>query len=56
LADHTHADAVLAITDTKDGEQRVREVYGKETCRHSQVPRDGETSASFSDAQHGHFG
>lgn len=26
--DHTHADAVIAITNTLDGEARVREVYG----------------------------
>jgi rhamnose utilization protein RhaD (predicted bifunctional aldolase and dehydrogenase)/NAD(P)-dependent dehydrogenase (short-subunit alcohol dehydrogenase family) len=26
--DHTHADAVLAITDSADGERRVRELYG----------------------------
>jgi len=26
--DHTHADAVVAITDTRDGEARIREVYG----------------------------
>src|SRR5579864_105295 len=26
--DHTHADALLAITNTRDGEQRVREIYG----------------------------
>jgi rhamnose utilization protein RhaD (predicted bifunctional aldolase and dehydrogenase)/NAD(P)-dependent dehydrogenase (short-subunit alcohol dehydrogenase family) len=26
--DHTHADAVLSITNTADGEARVREVYG----------------------------
>ncbi|MBI3939139.1 MAG: bifunctional aldolase/short-chain dehydrogenase [Betaproteobacteria bacterium] len=26
--DHTHADAVLAVTNTEDGEARVREVYG----------------------------
>src|SRR5436190_682447 len=28
FVDHTHADAVLAITNTPDGEARVREVYG----------------------------
>ena len=28
--DHTHADAVVAITNTQDGEERVREVYGDE--------------------------
>jgi rhamnose utilization protein RhaD (predicted bifunctional aldolase and dehydrogenase) len=26
--DHTHADAMLAITNTADGEARIREVYG----------------------------
>ena len=26
--DHTHADALLAITNTTDGEQRVRDIYG----------------------------
>ncbi len=26
--DHTHADAVLAVTNTADGEQHVREIYG----------------------------
>lgn len=26
--DHTHANAVLAVTNTRDGEQRVREIYG----------------------------
>ena len=26
--DHTHADAVLAITNTPDGERRIRELYG----------------------------
>ncbi|MGH8619771.1 MAG: bifunctional aldolase/short-chain dehydrogenase [Burkholderiales bacterium] len=26
--DHTHSDAVLAVTDTADGEQRIREIYG----------------------------
>ena len=26
--DHTHADAVLAITNTGDGENRIRELYG----------------------------
>jgi len=26
--DHTHADALLAITNTPDGEARIREVYG----------------------------
>jgi rhamnose utilization protein RhaD (predicted bifunctional aldolase and dehydrogenase)/NAD(P)-dependent dehydrogenase (short-subunit alcohol dehydrogenase family) len=28
FVDHTHADALLAITNTLDGEQRVREIYG----------------------------
>lgn len=28
FVDHTHADALLAITNTADGEQRVREMYG----------------------------
>jgi rhamnose utilization protein RhaD (predicted bifunctional aldolase and dehydrogenase)/NAD(P)-dependent dehydrogenase (short-subunit alcohol dehydrogenase family) len=28
FVDHTHADAVLAITNTDDGEARVRELYG----------------------------
>jgi len=28
--DHTHADAVLAITNTADGEARIREIYGDE--------------------------
>jgi len=28
FVDHTHADAILAITNTQDGEQRVREIYG----------------------------
>ncbi|MCG6860763.1 MAG: bifunctional aldolase/short-chain dehydrogenase [Chromatiaceae bacterium] len=26
--DHTHADAVVAITNTEDGEVRIREIYG----------------------------
>jgi len=26
--DHTHADAVVTITNTKDGEARIREIYG----------------------------
>ena len=26
--DHTHADAVLAVTNTADGEQRIAEIYG----------------------------
>ena len=29
--DHTHADALLAITNTPDGERRAREVYGTDT-------------------------
>ncbi len=28
FVDHTHADALLAITNTPDGERRIREVYG----------------------------
>jgi rhamnose utilization protein RhaD (predicted bifunctional aldolase and dehydrogenase)/NAD(P)-dependent dehydrogenase (short-subunit alcohol dehydrogenase family) len=28
FVDHTHADAVLAITNTSDGEKRIREIYG----------------------------
>jgi rhamnose utilization protein RhaD (predicted bifunctional aldolase and dehydrogenase)/NAD(P)-dependent dehydrogenase (short-subunit alcohol dehydrogenase family) len=28
FVDHTHADALLAITNTPDGEARIREVYG----------------------------
>jgi rhamnose utilization protein RhaD (predicted bifunctional aldolase and dehydrogenase)/NAD(P)-dependent dehydrogenase (short-subunit alcohol dehydrogenase family) len=28
FVDHTHADALLAITNTATGEQRVREIYG----------------------------
>lgn len=28
FVDHTHADAVLAITNTPEGEARIREVYG----------------------------
>lgn len=28
FVDHTHADALLATTNTTDGEQRVREIYG----------------------------
>ena len=28
FVDHTHADALLAITNTSDGERRVREIYG----------------------------
>jgi rhamnose utilization protein RhaD (predicted bifunctional aldolase and dehydrogenase)/NAD(P)-dependent dehydrogenase (short-subunit alcohol dehydrogenase family) len=29
--DHTHADALLAITNTPDGERRAREVFGADT-------------------------
>jgi rhamnose utilization protein RhaD (predicted bifunctional aldolase and dehydrogenase)/NAD(P)-dependent dehydrogenase (short-subunit alcohol dehydrogenase family) len=29
FVDHTHADAVLAVSNTKDGARRIREVYGK---------------------------
>jgi rhamnose utilization protein RhaD (predicted bifunctional aldolase and dehydrogenase)/NAD(P)-dependent dehydrogenase (short-subunit alcohol dehydrogenase family) len=29
--DHTHADALLAITNTTDGERRAREIYGADT-------------------------
>lgn len=29
FVDHTHADAVVAITNTPDGEKRIRDVYGK---------------------------
>lgn len=28
FVDHTHADAVLAVTDTADGAARIREIYG----------------------------
>ncbi len=28
FVDHTHADAVLAVTNTADGEKRIREIYG----------------------------
>ena len=28
FVDHTHADAILAITNTDDGEARIRELYG----------------------------
>ncbi len=31
FVDHTHADALLAITNTSDGERRAREIYGKDT-------------------------
>jgi rhamnose utilization protein RhaD (predicted bifunctional aldolase and dehydrogenase)/NAD(P)-dependent dehydrogenase (short-subunit alcohol dehydrogenase family) len=30
FVDHTHADAVLAITNTPDGEARIREIYSDE--------------------------
>ena len=30
FVDHTHADALLAITNTDDGEARIREIYGDE--------------------------
>ena len=30
FVDHTHADALLAITNTDDGEARVREIYGED--------------------------
>jgi rhamnose utilization protein RhaD (predicted bifunctional aldolase and dehydrogenase)/NAD(P)-dependent dehydrogenase (short-subunit alcohol dehydrogenase family) len=29
--DHTHADALLAVTNTADGERRAREIYGRDT-------------------------
>ena len=29
FVDHTHADAVLAISNAPDGEKRIREIYGK---------------------------
>jgi len=29
FVDHTHADAVLSVSNTKDGEKRIREAYGK---------------------------
>ena len=29
FVDHTHADAVLSVSNTKDGEARIREVYGE---------------------------
>ena len=28
FVDHTHADAVLAVTNTANGEERIREIYG----------------------------
>jgi rhamnose utilization protein RhaD (predicted bifunctional aldolase and dehydrogenase)/NAD(P)-dependent dehydrogenase (short-subunit alcohol dehydrogenase family) len=30
FVDHTHADAVVAITNTADGEARIREIYGED--------------------------
>ncbi len=30
FVDHTHADALLAVTNTADGEKRVREIYGND--------------------------
>jgi rhamnose utilization protein RhaD (predicted bifunctional aldolase and dehydrogenase)/NAD(P)-dependent dehydrogenase (short-subunit alcohol dehydrogenase family) len=30
FVDHTHADALLAITNTEEGEARVREIYGSD--------------------------
>ena len=30
FVDHTHADALLAITNTDEGEARIREIYGEE--------------------------
>ena len=29
FVDHTHADAVLSVTNTRDGEKRIRDIYGK---------------------------
>src|SRR2546428_1699475 len=29
FVDHTHADAVLSVSNTKDGDKRIREVYGR---------------------------
>jgi rhamnose utilization protein RhaD (predicted bifunctional aldolase and dehydrogenase)/NAD(P)-dependent dehydrogenase (short-subunit alcohol dehydrogenase family) len=29
FVDHTHADAVLSVANTRDGEKRIREIYGK---------------------------
>src|SRR6266699_203425 len=29
FVDHTHADAVLSVTHTRDGDKRTREIYGK---------------------------
>lgn len=30
FVDHTHADALLAVTNTEEGEARVREIYGED--------------------------
>src|SRR3954466_9037894 len=30
FVDHTHADALLAVTNTDEGDARVREIYGEE--------------------------
>src|SRR5664279_1416952 len=30
FVDHTHADAVLAVTNTADGAARIREIYGED--------------------------
>ncbi len=30
FVDHTHADAVLSVSNTRDGDRRIREVYGKQ--------------------------
>lgn len=29
FVDHTHADAVLSVSNTRDGDQRIREVFGR---------------------------
>jgi rhamnose utilization protein RhaD (predicted bifunctional aldolase and dehydrogenase)/NAD(P)-dependent dehydrogenase (short-subunit alcohol dehydrogenase family) len=29
FVDHTHADAVLSVSNTQDGEKRIREIYGR---------------------------
>jgi rhamnose utilization protein RhaD (predicted bifunctional aldolase and dehydrogenase)/NAD(P)-dependent dehydrogenase (short-subunit alcohol dehydrogenase family) len=29
FVDHTHADAVLAVSNTRDGDRRIRDVYGR---------------------------
>lgn len=31
FVDHTHADALLAVTNTAEGERRAREIYGRDT-------------------------